>query len=154
MIRFRGQMFQPLPSGALHWAAGETLLVADLHFEKMSAFAATGQLLPPYDTRMTLARLERDLAVTRAKRVIALGDSFHRESGVTTLLSADRERLVALTRRAEWTWLAGNHDPSPHALGGTCRAELMLGGCLLTHHPQHGARGLIAGHLHPAARVA
>ena len=154
MIRFRGQVYQPLPTGALYWAAGEALLVADLHFEKMSAFAATGQLLPPYDTRMTLARLERDLTLTGAKRVIALGDSFHRDFGVTTLLPADRERLLALTRRAEWTWLAGNHDPSPHALGGVCRAEVALGGCLLSHEPRQGARGLIAGHLHPAARVA
>jgi len=154
MIRFHGQVFQPLPSGALAWPAGEALLVADLHFEKMSAFAPFGQLLPPYDTRMTLARLERDLALTGAKRVIALGDSFHRDSGTTTLLPSDRERLLALTRRAEWTWLAGNHDPSPHALGGVCRAEIVLGGCRLSHHPERGTRGLIAGHLHPAARVA
>ena len=33
------------------------LLVADLHLEKGSTFAARGVLLPPYDTAATLARL-------------------------------------------------------------------------------------------------
>ena len=41
-------------------AEDRTLVVADLHFEKGSAFAARGDAwLPPYDTGETLARLER-----------------------------------------------------------------------------------------------
>ena len=40
---------------ALLGGRGRTLLVADLHLEKGSAFAARGVLLPPYDTRATLA---------------------------------------------------------------------------------------------------
>jgi uncharacterized protein len=153
MIRFRGHVFSPLPSGALYWAATDTLLVADLHLEKLSSYARSGQLLPPYDTAMTLGRLERDLALTGAGRVVALGDSFHRDEGTTTLLASDRERLIALTRRAEWIWLAGNHDPAPHALGGLCAGEMRLHGLTLAHEPKRGTPGLIAGHLHPAARV-
>ena len=38
------------------------LAVADLHLEKGSSFAARGQLLPPYDTAATLARLARLIA--------------------------------------------------------------------------------------------
>ena len=44
-------------SGALFWPAAETLIVADLHFEKGSAYAARGVALPPYDTAATLQRL-------------------------------------------------------------------------------------------------
>ncbi|UXN70625.1 hypothetical protein N8A98_05390 [Devosia neptuniae] len=47
MLRFAGHNFEPLPSGALYWRAEATLLVADLHLEKMSSFARAGQLLPP-----------------------------------------------------------------------------------------------------------
>ena len=50
---------RPLAAGALYWEAEDTLLVADLHLEKGAAFAALGMLLPPYDTRTTLQRLEK-----------------------------------------------------------------------------------------------
>ncbi len=44
-------------SGAVFWPAEKTLLVADLHLEKGSAYASRGTMLPPYDTRETLTRL-------------------------------------------------------------------------------------------------
>ena len=47
------------PSGALYWPEHGLLAVADLHLEKGSSFAARGQLLPPYDSAATLARLTR-----------------------------------------------------------------------------------------------
>jgi hypothetical protein len=153
LLHFAGHSFEPLPSGGLYWRARKALLVADLHFEKLSSYARRGQLLPPYDTAMTLRRLAADLARTGAEEVIALGDSFHRDEGPTTLLEADRARLLELTRQARWTWLSGNHDPSPHALGGTCQPRLERDGLTLAHEPCSGLPGLVAGHLHPAARV-
>ncbi|WP_158541617.1 ligase-associated DNA damage response endonuclease PdeM [Pelagibacterium lacus] len=154
VIRFHGQDFVPLLSGALFWPEADALLVADLHLEKHSSFARSGQLLPPYDTGLTLARLARDLDETAAKTVIALGDSFHRDEGSSTLLEADRTRLAAMLEALEWYWIAGNHDPAPHRLGGLCCAEISIAGCSLRHEPRRGTPGLIAGHLHPAARIA
>src|SRR5690606_29361732 len=154
LIRFGGEVFMPLASGALYWPELEALLVADLHLEKLSSFARSGQLLPPYDTGMTLSRLERDIETTGARRVFALGDSFHRDEGTTTLLAHDKARLSDLTGALEWVWIAGNHDPAPHGLGGTCCAQMAVSGCMLRHEPAVGIAGLIAGHLHPAARVA
>jgi DNA ligase-associated metallophosphoesterase len=154
-LRFAGQLFEALPSGALHWPAQKVLLVADLHLEKLSSYARRGSLLPPYDTGMTLTRLAADLDRTGASEVIALGDSFHRDEGTVTLLDADRLRLMALLGRAHWTWISGNHDPSPHALGGACVTELARGGLTFEHQPRRrGPAGLVAGHLHPSARVA
>lgn len=153
LLSFAGETFEPLSSGGLYWRAQKTLLVADLHFEKLSSYARGGQLLPPYDTGLTLRRLAADLARTGAEEVIALGDSFHRDEGTTTLLAADRARLLELTQQARWTWLSGNHDPSPHALGGACLPGLERNGLTLTHEPRRGTAGLVAGHLHPAARV-
>lgn len=152
-LYFAGHSFEPLPSGALWWAAEGVLLVADLHLEKLSSFAKRGTLLPPYDTGLTLRRLEADIAETGATEVIALGDSFHRDEGTSTLLDADRLRLAGLMGRARWTWISGNHDPAPHSLGGTCVTGLSRAGLTLTHEPKPG-QGLIAGHLHPAAHVA
>jgi len=39
-----------LPSGAVWWPDAGLLVVSDLHLEKGSAYAARGQMLPPYDT--------------------------------------------------------------------------------------------------------
>jgi uncharacterized protein len=152
-LRFAGQIFEPLPSGALYWHAQKTLLVADLHLEKMSSFARRGQMLPPYDTGLTLKRLEADMRRTGAQRVVSLGDSFHRDEGTTTLSDADRAHIDLMTDMAEWLWLSGNHDPKPHALGGRCLPEMDLAGLQLTHHPRRGTAGLVAGHLHPAAHI-
>lgn len=154
VIEFHGQIFVPLVSGALYWPGINALLVADLHLEKLSSHARSGQLLPPYDTAMTLSRLRGDLDATGATTVVALGDSFHRDEGTLTLLERDRAALADMVGQREWFWIAGNHDPAPHGLGGTCCAEIAIEGCLLRHEPRRGLPGLIAGHLHPAARVA
>lgn len=153
VLRFAGHNFEPLPSGALFWRAEDTLLVADLHFEKMASFARRGQMLPPYDTAMTLSRLETDLRRTGARRLISLGDTFHRADASSLLTNSDRMRLDALVAEVECIWLSGNHDPAPHAIGGECRAELELAGLTFTHEPRRGEKGLICGHLHPAARI-
>jgi DNA ligase-associated metallophosphoesterase len=154
LLTFAGHTFEPLLSGALFWRAESMLLVADLHLEKFSSFAKRGQMLPPYDTGLTLKRLEKDIEATKAERVVSLGDSFHRDEGTETLLDADRLRLMALLGKSHWTWLSGNHDPSPHRLGGTCVAQLEHRGITLIHEPKRGSQAAtIAGHLHPAATV-
>lgn len=153
MIRFCGHMLEPLVSGALFWRAENTLLVADLHFEKMASFARRGQLLPPYDTGLTLARLEADLHMTGAKKLVALGDSFHRADSATQMQASDRLRLDGLMDGVDWTWIAGNHDPTSHDLVDAPRADLELLGVLMRHEPQKSGPAHIAGHLHPAARV-
>lgn len=153
ILRFAGHNFEPLPTGALFWRARQTLLVADLHFEKMASFARRGQMLPPYDTAMTLARLETDLRRTGAKTLISLGDSFHRPDASSLLTNADRMRLDAMIGAVNCIWLAGNHDPFAHAIGGTCLPDFELDGISFAHEPHKGKTGLISGHLHPAARV-
>ena len=65
------------PAGALFWPARKTLVVADLHLEKGSAFAARGVPLPPWDTRATLVRLQSLVRKYTPERVVCLGDSFH-----------------------------------------------------------------------------
>lgn len=132
------------------------LIVSDLHFEKGSAFARSGQMLPPYDTRATLSRLVDALDFHAPDHVIALGDSFHDMWAEHRMAAEDRERLRELVARtARWTWIEGNHDPQPpQDLGGDIRHELQLGALTLRHEPLEApARGEIAGHLHPCAKV-
>src|SRR5690349_15783081 len=111
-------------AGALYWPEQSLLAVADLHLEKGSSFAARGQLLPPYDSAATLARLARLIAHYAPRVVVALGDSFHDGGGPARLGASDRESILALQRGREWIWITGNHDPEPaDGIGGCFQAE-------------------------------
>ena len=101
------------PAGALYWPDEKLLVVADLHLEKGSAFAARGVLLPPYDTATTLARLTLLVERYAPRRVVALGDSFHDGGGPARMDDISRAALMALQRGRDWVWIAGNHDPDP-----------------------------------------
>ena len=140
-------------AGALYWPEQGALLVADLHLEKGSSFAARGVLLPPYDTAAALARLARLIAAYAPRVVIALGDSFHDGAGPARLGDGDRAALGALQRGRDWIWITGNHDPQPaDGIGGCFGGALALGPLVFRHQPT-GAAGEVAGHLHPVARV-
>lgn len=153
-ISLRGEELVALPCGAALWPAMRTLIVADLHFEKGSSFARRGALVPPYDTAATLRRLAATIAATDPERVISLGDAFHDGFGPERMSDDDRARLAALQAGREWIWIAGNHDAEAVGdVGGVRIEELSIGALTFRHEPRRGARGEIAGHLHPAARV-
>jgi hypothetical protein len=141
-------------SGVLVWEEQRLLVVADLHLEKGSSFAARGILLPPYDTVATLGRLAAVIARHDPRMVIALGDSFHDRDAHERLSDGDRDALTALQARRDWIWISGNHDPAlPSDLGGVVASEVAIGQVTFRHEPT-GAFGEVAGHLHPKARVA
>jgi hypothetical protein len=154
-IRVAGAWAALLPSGAAFIAAERTLICADLHLEKGSAYARRGQLLPPYDTRETLRRLAGDAARTGAERIVLLGDTLHDGQAHGRMMEADAEALRAIAQGRTLVWIVGNHDPEgPGALPGHAMAELALGPLVLRHEPQAGPQaGEVAGHLHPCARV-
>jgi DNA ligase-associated metallophosphoesterase len=142
-------------SGALWLAAERALVVADLHLEKGSSYAARGQMLPPYDTRETLNRLAAEVAALTPAVVVLLGDTFHDRRSEARLAGDDAERLRELARGRTLVWVVGNHDADgPRALPGEVADELELCGLTLRHEPRGGAQpGEVSGHLHPAARV-
>lgn len=144
------------PSGALFWPERRTLVVSDLHLETGSSYARTGQMLPPYDTMVTLARLAEVFARLRPERVIALGDSFHDPYGAERLADDARATLRRMTGAAEFVWIAGNHDRvGAGLLGGLVCETLTVAGVTFRHIPEPGVTATreVAGHLHPAARI-
>jgi hypothetical protein len=145
-------------SGALYLSGHDALVVADLHFEKGSSFARRGSLLPPYDTRETMAALALAIERYAPKTVIALGDSFHDLDGPDRLLDDDRAALARLQAGRAWVWITGNHDRTlPPSIGGEVVEELTLGNLVLRHEPAavSGAGPVreLAGHLHPVGKV-
>ena len=144
----------PTPAGrgaALYWPREQALLVADLHLEKASFFAQTGQMLPPYDSRETLERLALAVRRTGARRVFALGDNFHDSAGTERLDPHTAGMLSALTHALDWVWITGNHDPDLGSeAGGTRVEEIAVSGIILRHEAKPGSMDPeLSGHYHP-----
>ncbi len=155
-IHYREERLMLDPAGAAFWPAKRILIVADLHFEKASALAARGALLPPYDTRATLERLTRLVRLYRPAKVVALGDSFHDRGGCARLSKDDRARIEALAHEASFIWITGNHDPLPTDLPGLALAEWREGPFVFRHEGETrlGPREVeVSGHFHPKASI-
>ena len=153
-IALRGARLVPLPSGGLFWPEARLLCVSDLHLGKSDRIARrNGVMLPPYETRDTLARIESDLAATGAREVVCLGDSFDDLASAASLDEDERLWLTRLQAGRAWTWIEGNHDPGPVDLGGSHRAVLSHGPLTFRHIATQGATGEVSGHYHPKAQI-
>ncbi len=142
-------------SGALWIEDVRALVIADLHLEKGSSYAARGQMLPPYDTREALMRLAMEVAAARPKLVVMLGDAFHDAKAGERLAAEDAAAIAALAAGRTLVWVTGNHDPEPpRGLPGEAADEIEFCGLQLRHEPICGpAPGEASGHLHPCARI-
>lgn len=158
-VRVNGEACVLRCSGALWVPDRRTLVASDLHLEKGSAFAARGQMLPPYDSPATIAKLEAEIEDLAPATVVLLGDSFHDARAIERMAGSDRGRLNRLAAGRRWVWLEGNHDLEALAgaldtLAGEVVTTLQVGALSLIHEPQaEPAAGEVAGHLHPCATV-
>ena len=132
------------------------LVVADLHLEKGSSFARRGQMLPPYDTRETLARARRGGRPLpardrrRARRQLPRSRRARpaRRRRPRRARGAAGRPALDLGRPATTTAVLPAH------VGGEVVEELTLGSprsCATSRRP--APPGEIAGHLHPVGKV-
>ncbi len=152
---FAGQQFRMLADRALFWPRHGALIVADLHLEKASWYAALGQPLPPYDSHDTLDRLAALAAETGARAIWCLGDSFHDRGAAERIVPAVAERLFGQAASAKLLWIAGNHDGlTGGAWGGEVADELVIDGIVFRHQSiGRETRPEISGHFHPKLRL-
>ncbi len=149
-----GAELAALPSGALWWGHLRMLVVSDLHLGKSDRIARrSGAMLPPYETRDTLTRLEADIRATGAATIVCLGDSFDDLAAAESLDEVERLWLTRLQAGRRWVWIEGNHDPGPVDFGGTHLAELHSPPISFRHIARPGASGEVSGHYHPKARI-
>jgi DNA ligase-associated metallophosphoesterase len=153
-LHFAGERLLLDPAGALIWPDQRLMAVADLHLEKGSAAALRGQLLPPWDTGLTLERLARLMRRYQPATVIALGDSFHDRGGSARMAHGEADRLAGLMAKTRFVWVLGNHDPVAQGLGGEWVESYRLGTLTFRHQADPRGPGDICGHHHPKASVA
>jgi DNA ligase-associated metallophosphoesterase len=155
-VTVAGETLVLMAERALFWEREAALIVADLHWGKAATFRAAGVPLPPGTTTEDLARLDRALARTGARRLFLLGDLFHAREG----------RRAAATLAAVAAWrsahasldvllVRGNHDRSagdpPHELGiAVVEAPHYIAPFALHHEaPRSAAAYTLSGHVHP-----
>ena len=155
-----GESLRLLPERAAYWEERRALLLADPHWGKAATFRAGGIPVPGGTTKEGLQRLTRGVERTGAERIVFLGDFLHARSGRAP---ATLETLLAWRHRhpeLELILIRGNHDrhagDPPQELGIRCLdGPVAEGPFLLSHHPLRGGEGYgLAGHIHPAVRLA
>lgn len=157
-LEIAGTRLTLLPERAVFVEREATLLVADTHFGKAATFRANAIAIPG-GAEDELKRLTSAVQRTGARRLIILGDLLHNRRGrddeTLAHVRAWREAHAAL----EILVVRGNHDTHagdpPDDWGMECvDAPYALPPFVLHHHPATDANGyVLAGHLHPAARL-
>lgn len=151
---FCGAALWALPSGALFWPEQALLCVSDMHLGKSERIARRGgAMLPPYEVRETLSRLEEDINATDARVVVCLGDSFDDLAAADHLPEDEILWLNRLMAGRRWIWIEGNHDAGPTELGGTHLGQLTCGPLIFRHIAEPAPQGEVSGHYHPKARI-
>ena len=155
LFEFAGHQFALLAERALFWPKHGALIVADLHLEKASWYAAHGQPLPPYDSHDTLDRLAALAAKTGARALWCLGDSFHDRAAAERIAPAVADRLIRQAGATQLLWIAGNHDGlSGGAWGGEVADEIVVDGIMFRHQCDPAdPRPEVSGHFHPMLRL-
>jgi len=162
-IEVRGERLALLPERAVHWARERTLFAADTHWGKAAAFRAAALPIPEAMTDDDLARLARVVERTGAERLIVLGDLLHARSGRAPGTLAAIAAWRAAHPGLEILLVRGNHDRGagdpPAEWNVRCVNEpFALAPFELRHHPGQDGEGgdgyILAGHLHPAIRLA
>jgi len=149
-----GATLHARPDGTLWWPSQRLLCVSDLHLGKSERIARRGgTLLPPYETRETLWRLDASVTATDPACVVCLGDSFDDLGAARSLDDEARATLTRLQAGRDWIWIEGNHDAGPVDLGGSHRAALTRGPLVFRHIADARATGEVSGHYHPKAAL-
>lgn len=155
-IQIQDQTLRLVAGGGVLLQDG-TLVVADLHLGKASAFQARGLAIPEGDSESDLHRLTALAKWHQAERVVVNGDLFHSAAGLTEQIEYLIERWLDEIRiPVEITY--GNHERKmprlPHGLAPSDTKE--FGGFHIVHDPADAPKGVpsITAHWHPVVKIA
>ena len=159
-IILQGESVVLMPERAMLIEGTRTLLVADVHLGKDTAFRIAGIPIPGDATADSLMRLTSALERSGARRLIFLGDLVHAQTSLDAMTVSTIQAWREQHQGIEMLLVPGNHDirsgALPEALGiDTTSAELIEPPFVFKHYPEASPQGYtLAGHIHPAIRLA
>lgn len=134
-----------------------TLVVADLHLGKASAFQAQGLAIPEGDSEADLKRLKSLCTWYEASRLVINGDLFHSPAGLTPHIEQLLETFINdMPIPVELT--LGNHERRISRIPPFLSPEesASYAGFHIVHDPKDAPEDLpsITAHWHPIVRIA
>lgn len=155
-IQIADQTLKLVPEAGVLLGDG-TLIVADLHLGKASAFQAKGLAIPEGDSEADLGRLTALAKWHQAERVIVNGDLFHSPAGLTDEIERLIERWLDEVR-VPVQLVLGNHERKlpriPHGMNPV--DSVVRDGIHIVHDPMDAPEGVVSvtGHWHPYVKIA
>ena len=152
-INFNKQKFQISKEGVLFWFEKKIAIISDLHLEKGTGYAPTGQFLPPYDSEETLTKLFNLTKQHDIKKIILLGDTFHDKNALSRMSKKVTSLFKNLLNKYEVIFVLGNHEDNMEFENITFFDEYVLDGIHFIHQASKKNIYQISGHYHPIATV-
>ena len=152
-IEFYNHKLQINKEGILFWLEKEIAIVSDLHLEKGSSFASTGQFIPPYDSEETLKKLLNVIDNYKVKKVILLGDTFHDKDAFYRMSSKVRFLFEELIKNYEVIFILGNHENKMKIDSINFYQEYVIDNVRFIHEAVQENINQISGHYHPVASI-
>lgn len=142
----------------VYWQERDTLIVADVHFGKAATFRAGGISLPAGTTQNNLNRLTNMLDITKADRLLILGDLLHAKRGRAAEMIEQVIHWRGQRPQLDIQLVLGNHDTRagqpPAAWEISSFDELIEPPFVWRHHPGSSNDGyVVGGHIHPAVTL-
>lgn len=156
-VKILDQDFLLIPEKAIFWKQEDALLIADLHFGKITHFRKAGVAIPDGAALKNFNRLQSLLNVYPSTKVIFLGDLFHSELNSEWLAF---KNLIKSNTTVSFHLITGNHDILHNTSYSNIdlnvhKDTLKLGPIILSHEPMEDASLYnLCGHLHPGVRIA
>ncbi|MBN8578520.1 MAG: ligase-associated DNA damage response endonuclease PdeM [Cyclobacteriaceae bacterium] len=147
-----------LPQKAIWYKQRSTVLMADLHFGKITHFRKSGIAVPPRANEKNAELLIAVLQHTRAERLIFLGDLFHSHYNEEwEVLGQVRRHFVSCS----FELVLGNHDILSALQYERNKMvvhleKYQMGNFLFTHEPLATVPETVynlSGHVHPAVQL-
>ncbi|WP_428311422.1 ligase-associated DNA damage response endonuclease PdeM [Hydrocarboniphaga sp.] len=142
---------------AMFWPRRRTLIVADVHLGKGSAFRRAGVAIPSGSTRDDLERLSALIETYAAERLLVLGDLFHAPLLASEPWLDDVDAFRLRHSQLDISVIRGNHDRVdgvPQRWRLNWQVQLSEPPLLFMHDAQPSSLGhALGGHLHPVTSL-
>jgi len=154
-VIIENQLLVLLAEKAIYWPELKTLIIADLHFGKVTHFNKSGINLPVETIIQELKKLTILIERFKPDAIIFLGDFFHHKSNYELSYFESWRKSYLQT---EFILVIGNHDK--HALKELKQLnfklimELLCPPFLFAHAPEKTSKQFrIVGHIHPGVKL-
>ena len=153
VINFYNHEFKINNDGILFWLEKKIAIVSDLHLEKGSSFASSGQFIPPFDSEETLNKLINFLKIHEVQTIVLLGDTFHDGGALNRMSSKVKSIFDSLVENYEIIFVLGNHENKMKSPYIKFYERYIVDDIHFLHEAVLEKKYQISGHFHPVASL-